>query len=364
MKKKLLVSVRWMVMLLFIFGGCEKSTIENHQDVLTLKAQEQRIYLSLIDEITLELPEAGPDLGLAGSIVVVQDYIIILDGLRKSVDVFDIKGSYKWSIGSHGNGKGQYKIPRAPTIIPNTNQMLIYDAGSGRILRFSLKGEFVGEIKLSERRFIKRMLVSEDHNLIHTYANKNKNGMLCVTSLDTGEDLAEFKVSDSQNNNLFSFFGRFQGLAYDEAQEMIYFVLPWEEKIMRIDLTAQRFLKSITLNQPKFINVKVDDSKNLKELRNIDNFSRLNAMHLFLPSGDILLRYLFNDTSKSTGLILLSNLSVQPSAEKIKNELGVNNIFTCYGMFVYRYSPPEDDEDTNGRISIYRLIDPDEAPIG
>ena len=167
--------------------------LKNRQDVLTIKTKAQPTHLSLVREITLELPEAGPGLGLVGSITVVKDYIILLDGLRKSVDVFDIAGNYKWSIGSRGNGKGKYKIPREPTIIPNTDQILIYDAGTGNILRFSLEGEYIGKAKLPERRFIKRMLVSNDHHFIHTYVDKNKNGMLCVTSLDTGKDLAKFK---------------------------------------------------------------------------------------------------------------------------------------------------------------------------
>ena len=361
-KKKLLVPVRWLVLLFLIFGSCEKSAVENQQDVIALKAQGAQ--LSLVEDIILEFPESGPALGIVGSITVLEDYIIVLDVMRRRVEVFDIAGSYKWTIGSRGDGKGQYKIPSEPTIIPNTDQMLIYDAGTGRILRFSLKGEFVGIVKLSERRFIHRMLVSNGHNLIHTYSEKNKNGMLCVTSLDTGEDLAKFKVSDSQYDNLFWFFGRNQGIAYDEARKMIYFARPWEEKIMRIDLTTRRFLAPITTNHPKFISVKTDYSKTEKELaKNIDNFSRLDGMH-FLSSGDILLRYLFNDPSKSTTLILLSDLSVHPSAQEVKNELGLYNVFSCNEMFVYKYSPPADDEDTNGRIRVYRLIDPPEIPIG
>ena len=362
-KKKLLVSVKWMTLLCLIFVSCEKRAVENQQDMINLKVQAQETQLSLIDDITLELPKTGPALGLVGSIVVVENYIIILDGLRKSIDVFDREGNYKWSVGSRGGGKGQYKIPREPTIIPNTDQMLIYDGGTGQILRFSIKGEFLGQVKLSEKRFINRMLVSEDHHFIHTYAEANKNGMLCVTSLDTGKDLAKFKISDDQYDKIFGVLGRLQGITYDKAQGMIYFALPWEEKVMRIDLTTQDFLASIAINHPKFISVKVNEGKTGRELLK-DKFSRLSGMYL-LSSGDMLLRYLFNDSSNSTALILLSELLGQPSVQELKNEFELGrNVFTCHGQSVYMYSPPSDDGDTNGIIRVYRLTESQRSPTG
>ena len=360
-KKKLLIPIEWLALLFLIFGSCEKSAVENQKDVVVLKTQAQGTHLSLIDAITLELLELGPALGMIGSVAIIEDYIIILDGLRESVEVFDIEGNYKWSIGSRGDGEGQYKIPIYSTIIPNTDQILIYDGGTGRILRFSIKGKFLGQVKLPERRFINRMVVSEDHNLIHTYVEKNKNGMLCVTSLDKGEDLAKFKVCDTQYKNLFFGLQDYQGLAYDEVRKIIYFALPWENKVMRIDLTAQDFLTPITINHPKFVSLKLDEVDDSKDVRKLSQykFSRLYGMHL-LSSGDMLLRYMFEDSSMSTALILLSDLSIQPSAQEMKNELGYNT-FTGLEMSVYEYSPPADDEDTNGWIRVYRLIDPQKA---
>ncbi|MCE2435573.1 MAG: 6-bladed beta-propeller [Candidatus Latescibacteria bacterium] len=199
-KKKLLVPVEWLALLFLIFGSCEKSVVESQKavesqkDVIFLDTQAQRTHLSLVGDITLEIPEAGPALGRVGSVTITETYIIILDNMKKSVEVFDREGSYKWPISSRGDGVGQYKIPLGSAVIPKTDQMLIYDGGTMQILRFSFKGEFVGRVKLSERRAINRMVVSEDHNLVYTYVDKNKNGMLCVTSLDTGEDLARFKV--------------------------------------------------------------------------------------------------------------------------------------------------------------------------
>lgn len=357
-RKKLLVSVRWMALLFLLCGSCEKSAVENQNNVLAIKTQAQGTHLSLTDAITLERPETGPFLGRVRTITVLDDYIIIVD---ESVRVFDKEGSYKWSIGSRGDGDDQYKIPSKPVVIPNTDQILLYDGGTGQTLRFSIKGEFLGQIKLPERRFISRMVVTEDHNLIHTYGNKNKNGMICVTSLDTGEDIAKFKVSEAKYINLFFGLGRSQGLAYDETRKIIYFALPWEEKVMRIDLAAQEFLTPITINHPKFINLKLDEGderKNIIELFQ-KKFSRLDGMNL-LSSGDILLRYQEN-LSVNTALILLSDLDVEPSAQELKNELRYN-IFTSYGKYIYAYSSSADGEDTNGRIRVYRVINPHESP--
>ncbi len=362
--KKLLISVRWLALFLLLCGSCKESTVENQNDEVDIKVQEQGPLLSLIDVITLEQPEVGPFLGRVGSIAVAEDYIIILDTMRKSVEVFDREGSYKRSIGSRGEGEGQYKIPTHPTIIPNTDQILIYDGGTGQTLRFSLKGEFVGKVKLSERRFINRMAVSDDHNLIHTYVDKNKNGMLCVTSLDTGEDLAKFKVCDTQYGKLFFGLQRYQGLAYDEVRKIIYFALPWEDRVMRIDLTAREFLTPVVTNHPKFVSLKLDEVDDSKDIRQLSQhrFSRLYGMYL-LSSGEIVFRYTFEDLSMSTALILLSDLDVQPYAQEVKNELGYN-VFTCYGKSIYAYSPPADGEDTNGRIRVYRLTEPQESSTG
>ena len=293
-----------------------------------MQTQGPRSQVALIDVITLEHLEKGPFLGRVRSITVLEDYILILDGLRKSVEVFDIEGNYKWSIGSRGNGEDQYKIPTYPTIIPNTDHILIYDGGTGQTLRFSIQGEFLGQLKLPERRFINRMLVSEDHNLIHTYVDKNKNGMLCITSLDTGEDLAKFKVCDTQYSKLFFGLQRYQGLAYDEAQKIIYFALPWEEKIMRMDLTAQEFLTPIVINHPKFVSLKseaIDDSKDIRQLSQ-HRFSRLNGLYL-LPSGKIVLRYTFEDLSMSTALILLSDLDTRALSTRNEKCTGIQYFY-------------------------------------
>ena len=358
-RKKLLAPVKWMALLFLLCGSCEKSTVENQQDEDTLKP-----HLSLIDEIILERPEAGPALRMANSIAVMEDHIIILDHRRKSVEVFDIEGNYKWAIGSRGDGEGQYKIPRAPVVIPNTNQILIHNQERKRqTLRFSIKGEFLGELK--RRRSMHQMLVSEDHNLIHTYTDRNRNGMLCVTSLDADEVLAKFKVCEAQYGRLFSTFRRLQGLAYDEERKIIYVALPWEDKVMRIDLATQEFLTPIIINHPKFINLKFDEIKTENESSkppNFGKFSKLYGMYL-LSSGDILLRYMFGDSPMNTALILLSDLDAQPSAQEVKNELGYN-AFTCHGQSVYMYSPPTDGEDTNGRIRVYRLIAPQKSPTG
>ncbi len=360
-KKKLLVPVGWLALLFLIFGGCEKSVVEDQKDLIVLDTQTQGAHLSLVDDITLEFPEAGPALGRVGSVTITEDYIIILDNLKKNVEVFDREGSYKWPIGSRGDGVGQYKIPIGSAVIPNTGQILIYDGGTGQTLRFTLRGEFVGQLKLPERRFINRMLISEDHHLIHTYVDKNNNGVLCVTSLDTGKDLARFKVCEAEYRHLFFGLQRSQELAYDEVQKIIYFALPWGDKVMRIDLAAQEFLPSLTINHPKFISLKLDKGKTGRELLE-SKFSKLSGMSL-LSSGDILLRYLFSDSPIITGLIFLSDLSVQPYAQEVKNELRYN-CFTCYGMSVYEYLSPADDENTNGRIRIYRLIDIPESPTG
>ena len=372
-KKKLLVPVEWLVLFFLIFVGCEKravenqkvienhKAIENQKDAIVLDTRSQGTHLSLVGDITLEFPEAGPALGRVGPVTIAEDYIIILDNMRKSVEVFDREGSYKWPIGSRGDGVGQYKIPTGSAIIPNTDQILIYDGGSIQILRFSLKGEFVEQVKLSERRAINRMVVSEDHNLIHTYVDRNRNGMLCVTSLNSGEDLVKFKVCEAEYRRLFFALKRFQGLAYDEVQKIIYFALPWDGEVMRIDLAAQEFLSSLTINHPKFISLKLGEGKTGKELLKT-NFSRLYGMSL-LSSGDILLRYLFRDSSNSTALILFSDPNVEPYAQEMKNELRYNS-FTCQGMSIYEYLSPADDEDTNGRIHIYRLIDTPESPTG
>ncbi|MCE2435572.1 MAG: hypothetical protein J4F29_22045 [Candidatus Latescibacteria bacterium] len=82
---------------------------------------------------------------------------------------------------------------------------------------------------------------------------------------------------------------------------------------MRIDLAAQEFLPSLTINHPEFISFKLGDGKTGKELLKA-KFSRLYGMSM-LSSGDILIRYLFDDSPIITGLILVSDLSVEPYAQ-------------------------------------------------
>ena len=77
-RKKLLVPVRWLALLFLLCGSCEKSAVENQNNVLAIKTQTQGPHLSLTDAITLERPEAGPFLGRVRSMTVLEDYIIMV----------------------------------------------------------------------------------------------------------------------------------------------------------------------------------------------------------------------------------------------------------------------------------------------
>lgn len=83
---------------------------------------------------------------------------------------------------------------------------------------------------------------------------------------------------------------------------------------------VQEFLTPITINHPKFISLKLDEVDGNKDIRQLSQqrFSRLYGLHL-LSSGDIVLRYSFEDLSMSTALILLSDLDTQPSAQEMQN---------------------------------------------
>ena len=350
------------VLLLVFSGSCgEKSSRinKNLSEVLDLEIESNGTFLSRTSEITLEYTEETPGLGHVFSISVVDDYIVIVDVMRWTVEVFDFQGNYKWRIGSRGDNEYQYSKPLQLAPIPGTNDILIYDARNANILRFSVEGNFVGRIKKNKNRPINRMLVSKDHKLIYTTSNKDGRGLLVVSSLSREQDIFKFVISEATDKRLYSFFGALQGLDYDESLKIVYCTLPWEEKIIRIDLNKGRVLKSFKTNHPHFKAIDVDRSKISEDWvhnQNNKNFSRVHGMGL-TNSGDILLRYHINVEKPrgGTDLALISNLSKNPVAEELQGIIEVFEPFTCSSEYVYVYSPPMDTEDTNGKVTIYRI---------
>ncbi|TGM80765.1 6-bladed beta-propeller [Leptospira bouyouniensis] len=79
------------------------------------------------------------------SLVYHNQKIYIADFSRDEVLVFDLNGSFLFSIGGPGKGPGLFRGPSSICFDPSGN-LYVADSGNGRIQKFNAKGQFVLEI--------------------------------------------------------------------------------------------------------------------------------------------------------------------------------------------------------------------------
>ncbi len=74
--------------------------------------------------------------------------IYVVDGVNYAIKVFDSKGTFQFSFGSHGSGPGQFNYPLGMDI-DAAGRLYVADSGNSRIQIFLPDGSFLNEIPIA-----------------------------------------------------------------------------------------------------------------------------------------------------------------------------------------------------------------------
>lgn len=120
--------------------------------------------LKTVEYVPLELTDESI-IGSINEIVVTKDYIIILDIYQtNSIYIFTRAGDFHGKIHRPGKGSGEYTQPVDIAMDPNTNEIVLLNGYPQKIIKYNLKGQFVGETLLPIR--FRSLTVDSDGRII------------------------------------------------------------------------------------------------------------------------------------------------------------------------------------------------------
>ncbi len=188
------------------------------------------------------------------------DTIYILDtNIGKAIYAFDKNGGFINKIGRLGKGPGEYFSTKSFTIDNNTKQIKILD--EGKLLIFSIYGEFQKEILLSHYdspRYLKSVngITYFDHQMF-----QGRTSSYLLSAIDsTGHILNRWLPYKEYNKGLTLPFGTGNHLvntSYD-----IKFIQPFFDTIFSISNNEVKPFLSLSTNE----NITIDEIKEFNEL--------------------------------------------------------------------------------------------------
>jgi len=113
---------------------------------IDLKKGNWQLLDEFIDSVSFIKLETRTDnlIGEISQIIFADSLIFIVDNeIAKSIFVFDMKGHYKYKIGNIGNGPGEYVSIKNITIVPDKNQIAVFDGPKNSIHYFNFNGSFL-----------------------------------------------------------------------------------------------------------------------------------------------------------------------------------------------------------------------------
>ena len=150
----------YFIIIMFIIISC-KNQAEYKNDLGYLKIpvrdiQECNIlkYSTIFDSIRFVKLETNENclIGRIDKLIHYKNRFIILDKhIAKSIYIFNNDGKFIEKVGSIGKGPGQYIEPSFITLNYYSNEIMIYDNFSKKIISYDLDGKFLNSLKLEYR---------------------------------------------------------------------------------------------------------------------------------------------------------------------------------------------------------------------
>lgn len=153
---KAITSLALLISLFLLSCSGEKK--DSAADVITvdvLKAfntQKPAKLSDFIEDIEFIPLESTPDsyFRIAYGYSIGKKYIVIADGERSHLVLFDRTGKFIRTIGTHGTGPGEMIEPYKTTLDPKEEFVFVTDVGTLQLSKYSIEGEFVNSVSTKE----------------------------------------------------------------------------------------------------------------------------------------------------------------------------------------------------------------------
>ena len=166
-----------MVGCLALWGACSSANPTGTIVSVEIEPERSTPDTVLLADREIIVLETHPEALLSGieSIDIDQDKLYVLDLRRDKLAVFDREGNFLSTIGRRGRGPGEFSNVITDFCIDRENdEILIATDRPNRIMRFSLSGEFFGQIPLPEEDTLFEIIKEGDNIYARIFAEKHE----------------------------------------------------------------------------------------------------------------------------------------------------------------------------------------------
>jgi hypothetical protein len=252
--------VLWLIFVLFLVTNVLSQNNWNGEIKIINRIphilnQERPIYTKPTVILKKEWELGGEDPGFIFNNITAIDVdndgrIYITDVLEKNVKVFSILGTHLFTFGRHGQGPGEFQIPRCINILPD-NKILSIDIGGTLFPRFKFfdfKGNYIDEFEVE----------LQDSNISK---NVDRNSMVYLSTLKM---ITYSKLLNE--NNLILFTRSTEKMKYDvHSLWKLDYKHKNDLKILSVKKENPRYSNVVNHNDRDYLNTQwcLDNMKNI-----------------------------------------------------------------------------------------------------
>lgn len=359
----LLIYWLWFLTTLGI-GGCDQ-IINSHE-----KAQSiiQQADAQLVYERSISLSDNGPVLRTPISFAVANGAFYIIDYLHKAVFEYDLEGQYIRTIGHQGKGEGEYLFPM-DVEVGLDEKIYVYDGKTAKLNAYNQAGRFVDQPFENYRRMVGKFVVDVQGSSLQLISAQDQEDKQIVqlAKVTPGAESPEVSIDIAKGAMSILFIKKF-GLCYNPSRQHIYYMLPWDYRIVEVDMNTGKQVRRFGIEPPNFRQLDISS-----EIGNLDMVEKPRLMNITLL-GDTLLFVRFTaDLSGEIPNLMMEATEVDPTrtfcvlydltdenkimVRKVKdpsNKLNYKAKIRSVDQLLYVYSPPYNiPRSSNGRIDVY-----------
>lgn len=350
---------------LYHFGGCR----ETQETFKSMKEIDEKIELKFNKKINLFVGN-GPTIGSVGGIIVSDNSFIVVDNVKNEIYKYDSSGKYLKTIGKKGEDLGEYLKPMAHAIaVDQSENILVYDAGSGKLNLYNKEGKFISDLNSDLRLgYFDKFLLDKGDHLLQLTQDKNGIAFLRKFNGHNLKNIFEVKLSNREIDSIIIHMSLYSGFVYNKFLDRIYYIVPIGYMINEIDAETGDIIRKFGKKPSNYrpLNKKYHELgflKNPSEMVSIMNRTTFLFAGFFLLNDQYLLLGYANDGDvKATWIIFdINNINKPISFEKKSEEIlsyNTRRLCAVRDDLLYTYSEPieEEFEESNGYIEEYTFI--------
>ena len=345
--------------------GCDRISNSHERDQPLIQQPD----VQLVYERSINLNDgSGLALGKPTVFAVANEAFYVIDYLHKAVFAYDLEGQYIRTIGRRGKSEGEYLSPMKVEVGLN-KKIYIYDGKTAELYEYNQAGRFVGQPFENYRRLVGKFVVDVQGSSLQLISARDQEGNQIVqqAKVTPGSESPEFSIDVSKGAMSIVFIKRF-GFCYSSSRRHIYYMIPWDYKIVEVEADTGKQVRRFGIEPPSFrkLDLSSYETSSLYMADKIENLSLLINMAL-LDDDLLFVQFSANVTVEDVKIDPIRTFCVlydladpnKITVRKVKdpgNRLNYNVSIRAAGQSLYVYSPPHvSGSGINGRIDVYSL---------